>query len=301
MPSFFQTLQQASFNGIKFPVREVNIVGGIRDHEHEYPHAPGSAPEKLGRKAYKFQMQGLFFQNLPKYPNLYPSGLDNLRDAFEQQLSGDLVIPTIGTITAYARDWRQVASFRALSGEVAEFLFVEDQSQLFLSTNLVSTGATSLANQAAAFNAQAALEAFQLPLTIGALDAVQNDINAVLAIQDTANAVSNLMSAKLGALVNDLHALDACAEMQQPSHSVFLDIMHTFWDTAQQLNQSLIAGQGMPKTYVVRALCSVSQASIAIYGDSSHATDLMNLNALTDPFQIPAGTSLIYYPATSAT
>ena len=254
----------------------------------------------MGRKPYQITMRGLFFQNFPKYPNLYPTGLDNLRDAFEQQMSADLVIPTIGTITAYARDWGQAATFQHLSGEIAEFLFIEDQSQLFLSTNLVSAGSTTLSNQASAFNAQLALEQFQMPLTLDLISAVQQDVNAVLAIQDTAEAVSNLIQAKIGAFVADAQALDGCLEMQSPSHAVLLDLLHSMWDTAAQLGANLASGQSKPKTYVVPAQCSVSQASIAIYGDSSHATDLMNINAIVDPFAIPTNTSLLYYPASTS-
>ena len=123
----FDTLQRASFQGIEFPITSMTLKGGIRDHIHEYPHAAGGAPEKLGRKLYEVSMQANFQSTFRAYPRLWPSALSKLRKIFEQQTTGDLVIPTIGTIQAYARNWTQQMEAKIRSGETATFEFVEDQ------------------------------------------------------------------------------------------------------------------------------------------------------------------------------
>lgn len=298
---YFDELQQASFNGLPFPVSELRVEGGLRDHEHEYPHAPGADAEKLGRKLYKIQMVCPFHATFRKYPAIYPQGLDTLQGFFDQETTADLVIPTIGTIKAYAKTWVRTASAKARSGETVQLLFTEDQSQLFLTNELIDTTAATLASNASTFDAQAALEQFQQPVTLGLLDAFQEAVTSVLAIQDTQEAVSNLMAAKLAALVSDAQALDRCAEMQDPSHALLIGYLHDLWDSAQRQAQNLNQSSASPLIYTVRSLCSITQVSAAIFdGDSTHAVELLQMNPIEDAFAIPAGTPITYIPALAA-
>ena len=43
----FDALKPFSFNGFDFPYTDYTVTGGIRKHNHEYPHNPGAAVEKL--------------------------------------------------------------------------------------------------------------------------------------------------------------------------------------------------------------------------------------------------------------
>ena len=77
MPDAFSQLLFASFDGIQFPVRKVNVKGGIRHHNHEFPKAPGAALEKLGRRPYMISMSPVFYNNLltPWDYTLWPADL----------------------------------------------------------------------------------------------------------------------------------------------------------------------------------------------------------------------------------
>ncbi len=97
----FDALLRASFLDYPFPVQDIDVKGGLRDHVHEYPHAPGGAPEKLGRKLYEFTFTCPFLTGLRGYPKLWPETLATLRIFFEGQNTGDLVVPTIGTINTF--------------------------------------------------------------------------------------------------------------------------------------------------------------------------------------------------------
>src|SRR5438105_4964362 len=145
MPVYFDTLQRASFGGAEFPVESVSIVGGLRDHIHEYPHSQGGAPEKMGRKLYTIRMKAVFQTKFKLYPGLYPNTLNFLRKMFEEQSSADLVVPTIGTMTAYCRNWTQEMEWRIRNGEKADFEFVEDLAQDFLVTDLTGPAPLSTA------------------------------------------------------------------------------------------------------------------------------------------------------------
>jgi len=295
--AFFDSLPLASFIGKSFPVYEIRVMGGLRDHDHEFPYMPASSPEKMGRRPYQIMMSCPFHDTFKKYPNLYPQQLDTLRGFFEQQASGALVIPTIGTINAYARHWQQTATYRHRSGETAEFLFAEDQSQLFLTDELFASAASNMTTKKSDFDAAAALSKFQAPATPDLLAAFDNAVNAVLAIQDTAEAMSNLMATRLARMVQAAQALDASADFQNPVNWPVVSVLHDLWDQAQTQLQNLQQTQVKPLTYTVKVKSSVTQISIAIYGDSSHAMDILQLNPIVDAFAVPAGSSILYYPA----
>ena len=79
----FDNLERASFAGYAFPVSDVEVTGGLRDHVHEYPHSPGGAPEKLGRKLYEFSFTSPMLAGFPRYPKLWPETAASLRIVFE--------------------------------------------------------------------------------------------------------------------------------------------------------------------------------------------------------------------------
>lgn len=117
MPVFDQ-LQRASFFEIPFPVKSVHIRGRLRRHEHEYLRVPGALNEKLGRGLYMIEMEAVFDANIKGYGRLWPNSLGQLREIYEQELTGDLVVPTIGTIPAFITEWDQTAEMgRVRSGK----------------------------------------------------------------------------------------------------------------------------------------------------------------------------------------
>src|SRR5947207_3314625 len=104
--AYFDQLDQCSFNGIAFPVEEVQIVGRARRHVHEYPHTAGGATEKLGRGVYIFRIRSTFDEDwIDRYPKLYPDNLEKLFQFFEQQITGGLDLPTLGKVNAWCTNW----------------------------------------------------------------------------------------------------------------------------------------------------------------------------------------------------
>lgn len=294
MPAFSK-LQRAGFAGIQFPISSLEVRGGLRDHVHEYPHAPGGAPEKLGRKLYSIRMVGNFQATFRSYPNLWPLSLSKLRALFELQVTDDLVIPTIGTIKAYCHDWSQVATSAILSGEVATFEFYEDQSSLFLVDRLITTQAANLQTQLARMDAAAVLADFSKSPRTGLFDAISNAVNGVLAFKDTNDALGDLLVAKVLATADLCAQADRLPMMNDPRNSKLADALHDLWDTLQSQAQNIINKQSPVRIYTVPSTMAVSDVSRAIYGDTTHAVELMQLNALEDALAIPAGTKVRYY------
>lgn len=294
----FDNLQQASFAGYKFPVSEVEVTGSLRDHVHEYPHAHGGAPEKMGRRLYTVKMVGIFESRFKKYPNLWPMTLNYLRMTFEQGNTEPLVIPTIGTIQAYCRNWSQQQTSKSRSGETASFEFVEDQGSDALVEGVLTGSA--LVEVFGTYNAAMLKAEFAKEADIGVFDAVSNAVNAVLAVGDTIDAVGNLVSAKFLALSDMCASADATLTAQDPRNHPLTEALKNIWDTARNEQQDRSAALRLG-TYVTPYTTALSNIATSIYGDASRTVELMQLNPIDDVFKVRAGTKVKYVDDSSTT
>jgi prophage DNA circulation protein len=292
----FDQLLHASFDFIEFPVRKVTVKGGIREHDHEYPKVPGAAAEKLGRKLYTISMSVPFHNNLrpPWDESLWPGALSDLRNRFEEEITSDLLIPTIGTIKAFCTNWTQVMDARVRSGEDAELEFKEDQSNLFLLDGIINIKATSLAPHGQALTLAA--DAAGLADVFAELEA---QIDGVTALIGTAELYSAAGQAKVLGLINTFERLDATVgALNDPANAPLLEVYLEAWASAQALQQDLLRQQRPLVLYEVPALMAISDVSRAIYGDTSKAADILGLNPIEDAFAIKRGTQLrVYAPA----
>jgi hypothetical protein len=287
-------LQRASFAGIPFPIERVSISGGLRDHVHEYPHSPGGAPEKLGRKLYEIRMSALFFNSFRAYgPNLWPRDLKTLRTFFEVETTEDLVIPTIGTIQAYAVTWTQEYTSKGKNGERVDFLFREDQATAFLASALVAPSSSSLESNANELK----LAAEELGFTDDLLDSITGLWDSIQAIGDQLQLAQDLVSAKLEGIISICADIDRTFPFRQSENFAAIRALHATWDSAQTLKNDTLR-KGKPITlYRVPAPMTVSDISRAIYGDNSHAVDILRMNPIEDAFRVPANTVLSVYAA----
>lgn len=296
MATAFSKLQRASWNGIEFPVRRLSVRGALRYHVHEYPHAAGGAFENLERKLYEVRMTCPFLQRFSKYPDLWPIRLATLRTQFETGEAGKLTIPTIGTITARCVAWPEEMDAKVQSGVMVEFEFIEDQSQLNLVETLI---------QAASANVESAAEAYTINLDdyktttgnqIDLLDAISLVANDVFALKDQAELESLILSAKVDRLAAILQEADrTVVDLQNPKHYPLLNSMRDLWAANQQLFRDLQGRRSPLETLVVPMTMSIADISTRIYGDTSRAVELMQLNPLEDALAVPAGTSIKYY------
>jgi len=329
----FQSLAKAGFDGIQFPIKSCEVTGGIRDHVHEYPHSPGGAVEKLGRKLYRIRMTAIFDVRIPGYgDNLWPGDLSDLRDRFEDQVTSTLTIPTIGDIQAYCVNWTQRAVPERQSGEEVEFEFVEDQAQAFLVNGLIQITSTTLQTAGEQFDQEFApllaggTVSATAPTRIeppkpGAPLRSTTFVGAYTQLRQTdANALEQIRAAYNRAIMvadepgryadQVLRAADtvvtSCAQAYERIRILKNPLMYSrvwafkrLWYSAVQLRDSI--GQQTARILNYRAPIdtTIGAVSRAIYGDSSRATEIMQLNAIPDPFMIRKGTVLRYYdPAT---
>jgi prophage DNA circulation protein len=295
--SRFDTLQQASFNGIKFPVDEIEVRGSIRDHVHEYPHSPGGTPEKEGRKLYEIDLVCPFHDTFVKYPGLYPDGLALLRSNFENETTATLVVPTIGSIKAYAMTWTQRATGKQRSGERVTLKFREDQPPDDLDAFILSTSSSvsTLSAQSQRFKLAAADGPQPQP---SIFDDLQNAVNAVLAIKDTGDRYGNLLEAKLLAVVSLCNDIDNLQILRNPSTFRIAYAMQDMWKSALESLKDIAGKKRALSVYITRTTVAISDVAKTIYGNAARSMELLQLNPIEDAFAIPANTSIRYYADT---
>jgi hypothetical protein len=332
MPVFDQ-LQKASFDGIPFPVKSVQVSGGLRDHVHEYPHSPGGAVEKLGRKLYTIQMEGIFDVKLSGYgDNLWPGDLSDLRDRFEDQTTSDLYIPTIGNIQAYAVTWTQTANTEMVSGEMLSVEFREDQAQAFLFEGLINITSTTLKSAGQQFD-----DDFDPLLAGGTLDATaptrirpppagtkprattaagaytqlrERDATALQKIRDAYRYVQTIADQPdryAGQVLNTADILVTTCEQWYDKIRVLKNpLAHRqarsfkrVWSSAQKLRDSVAGKRSRILFYRAGTDTSIHAISRAVYGNTSYITSILQLNAIPDPFLIPKDTVVRYYDPNS--
>ena len=286
-------LPRASFQALEFPVVSVRVRGGIRDHLHEFPHLPAAANEKLGRKPYEIEMVADFQTTFAKWPGLWPKRLADLRDLFEAEASDWLVIPSIGKMWCYCRDWDQDMDAKVLSGERATFKFVEDSQDQFAFQQLVNVNVQSLPSNGQRF-AQLASGLSPKP---SIFDDVLDAVNSVMAVVDQANAYGGLVESKILALSALCKEADQRIELQSAANHAILDALHDLWSSANTLLTDTQQTGGKIVPFRVPVVMSVADVAALVYNDASRAVEILNLNPIDDAFAIPGGTMLKIYQA----
>jgi prophage DNA circulation protein len=90
----------ASFRGVKFHVDAIELEGGRRGPDHEYPFKDDQFAEDMGGVGKSFPVEG-YVVGLD-----YIAQRDKLLEALDKQGPGELVHPTFGTVRVVARKYR---------------------------------------------------------------------------------------------------------------------------------------------------------------------------------------------------
>lgn len=290
---------KASFKEIKFPYTNLSIKGGIRYTQHEFPHSPGSEVEKMGRKAYVITFT-CDFHYLPgseldkQYPELYPTGLRQLRELFEKETTASLVVPTIGTIPAVATSWTQNFSAHTSSGENVSLEFVEDQDATkSFDDQTLDYGVTKMVEANDQLLAAAAL--LQSKQLISITQAINDAVGSVQAVAGVADAMSQVVKGKIEGVKNLCAMADAQSEdLQNPANHAILEALKQVWLAAVKLAENITQSQKQLLLYTTPRLMGVNEIATAKYGSSARSVEIMQLNNFIDALAIPPGTPVVY-------
>lgn len=297
MPVFDQ-LQRASFDGLEFPVKSVHVRMNGRKHVHEYLRVSGGVIEKLRRGLYEIEMDALFHATIKGYGELWPTVMAAMRNKAEDQITSTLVIPTIGSVRAMIDGWEQTAEMGSIrSGERAPLRFIEDQQQTFLTEALAQVENTSVAN--AVVNLEEVRANIELTETSGdLLSSIVELANTCLAFKDQTDLYGAVLSAKVLQLASLLREADRqITELQNPENCELVYALQELLDASITLEANLAESFRNPLQFTVPKLMTVSDIAVAIYKSTARANEIMINNNLPNPFAVPAGERIIYFPS----
>lgn len=291
----FAQLQRASFGGIDFAVSRMSVKGSQRHHVHEFRHQAGGQPEKLGRKLYSFEFDCFFSSVTPLYPNAWPGDLFALRTVFELGITGDLVVPTIGTIKAFCTDWPTEADFgRRRDGETAKLTFLEDSEEVNLIGDKLNVGLTDLSTKK-----MEKLVEVKGPKWIDAFAAVTKLANEVQTMKDQVDLRGEQIADKCKQVQVGCQRLDESLDgLNDPVNHQIAAALHDLGVAAINLGADILRKGNPITTFILPARMAISDVSTALYGDTSKAMDLLRMNLIEDALSIPSGTTLRVYAAT---
>ncbi|HWA29109.1 MAG TPA: DNA circularization N-terminal domain-containing protein [Lacunisphaera sp.] len=293
MPNVFEGMPLASFEGAEFPWENYSIVGGVRDHIHEYPHQDGGDTEHLGRKLYEIRISPTFQAGLlpERYARLFPDRLRALRKLFENQTVGELVLPHIGSMKAKAISWTESARSNNIGGVEVDWMFREDMSGVFGTTFVILT------NNLKSCLADWQIEADSLPERPSIFDEINDVALQVLAVKGQADMYGGLIAAKVDGLISLLQLADTTVpDLGEPDNYGLLEQMGRLMSATVELGRDVAEKGKALQVFTVPMTMSVGDISSAVYkGDSTRGTEIMQLNTLFDPLAVPAGERVVYY------
>ncbi|KAK4045222.1 hypothetical protein OUZ56_032630, partial [Daphnia magna] len=289
-----------AFAAIEFPVEDWSIKGGVRHHVHEFPRVPGGAVEKLGRSVYRISCSALMMDTFKLYPGLYPSGLNRLLALFETSTTADLVVRGWRTIPAFCINWDRSFSAKILSGEKVKLEFIEDQSEYFLTENLVAPASrvdTSTADmRAAVAKSRMGETPGTLAQVLDAVDKIDTYVTAMQAAVDAGPLFANLVEAHAERALAQVRVADKLVESTYPENLAFVLAVRAIADLVLRRRNDTLNARVTAATYVVPVDMAVTQIATNLYGSSARGSELVALNGLSDPSRVRAGTPLPYYP-----
>jgi hypothetical protein len=220
--------------------------------------------------------------------NLF-ANLDSLIALWEQEEQVELELPGIGRFNAVATTWSRDFDVKLQSGEVCEVTFKEDQDQaLLLAQTLSKKPIASLATGLGDLEARTPIP--PVPAWQQMLDQIRDGVNTALAYRDTAEMWSDFIITKIEGLLALFSEADEMALFNDPLNSELLGALHALWAATQEV----VSQAGELGSYTTTRDTDVAGVSMAIYGDTAHQVDIMNLNPIEDPYRIRAGTTLRY-------
>ncbi len=267
MSTFAEKLRPASFREVPFSVTESTFTVGRRIHVFEYPQRDKPFVEDLGKSAREITVTAVFAGAD------YISGMQKLLDAMEQEGSGVLIHPMLGSMKVTPKESTKVTySTKDCGYSFATLTFVESGDYVY-PTSAVDTAA-KVAAAASGLNA-AALQAFikRLDLT-GAQDFVISTIGGRLSEYfqiDVYKTISSLfdVSDEMSTL-----AARAISYVNRTPRSFGQAVLNAFgfsrasysvnnWRRVTRLLSRLVKSDGMNNSYAVARKSAESSRATA--------------------------------------
>lgn len=289
-----RTILAANYEGVAFPVTDASAESGHDGPEHEAYGRRGADCEPTGQEPYEGSITAAFLNHIEGYRDLYPDTYRQLIEKFQTTPIGLLTHPFKGQFSAKIKRWRERFSSEVRNGAYVEFTFVEHNGEASVlsttsnalpddapttaesqaaqaDTEMAATGATGYTPTSATITTQLAF----LEAQVRSYAEIVSSINTMLAVVDGNLALSGFSSASAHRAIVALERLRA---------------------TIFALRSRYLARFERVGTYTVQRPMALWQVALAVYGDASKTALITQVNSITDPLFIRAGTVLQILP-----
>ena len=296
MPAPFDSFKRFSFAGIPIPYKSYKLKGAYRKHVHEYPHANGGAPEKLGRSLYECSVT--YEANLgisePPYDKMHLELTSGFHNLWEAGATDVLHVPHVGSFKAFADDWDEECHNTNRSGILTTVKFLEDPTDAFL----IFEGDKQFIKTAKDAAKDVEIRTGELQEGRSIFAAINDVALQIFALGDQAQLYGGLVAAKIESITQLLRRADATVKsLGSAENWQIRESLDRLRLAILDLQDDIYSRDRLLREYEVLFTMSVGQVSAAIYGDYTRGGEIMQLNILPDPLQIQPGTVIRYYQA----
>lgn len=283
-------LSPFAYEGVPFPALDTTLSAGHDSAKHAGYRHRGADVETTGPKAKVIKVKVPLYNGLAGWPEVaFPQTFERLTRALDGTPEGQLVHPTRGVLTVHVDDWVESIDGKTKDGITLEITFTEQRgASRLVDFTVTASPADAAIAQAAAVEA-AALELDLLDRFLGFAD----DVTAVMDELASADATLTQAIATADALVR------RCEEdIEDP---LFAATEYFPLRSALGATQAAVAARvaersgDRPGTFRLPVAMSIAEVAAhpSVYGDASRMGDLLEVNMLLDPSEIPAGTVLL--------
>jgi prophage DNA circulation protein len=295
----FSKLPPGSFDGITLPIVSVEYVIDSAHAIHKYPYRAGGDIEYTGREPVSGSFVCAFFNGVGQFSgnltvnDLWPGAFTLLQRRVQEQRSGPLVIPTIGTIKQAKLKLHPRFDPEHRDGCFVTIDFIEDTGDQLLSASLPSAIGRASTGAAAA---DVAFRAMGIEPSIEGPDGTISDwTNAMGQIVNQIQTVQGQLALpfeQIASLVRQANeVLKTTFGLFNPENWQAVDALKSMVDALQDMVAEITTDRPL-KTYVTGKRMSVVDVSIAT-GNS--VDDIMALNVVDDFNSINENVSLLVF------
>ena len=289
-------LQEASFDGMEFPVETVEVNGGNDLAEFSAFRRPGVDVQPTGRKAWRGTLVIPCINTaslVARYGVLFPNLAYNLVDRFTSKPIATLTLPTFGNLTAAVGAITHTSSADDRGGVRLRVEFIEHNATAALLFADTASGAPVDASSSVPLLASTA-DAAGAPLsgytpTAATISAQQTFLDQASRTASQTDGAFRKMLAPVEANIS----LPSMATLS--SRDAFVAALNLRAGIIALRNAVVPSAQTRSR-YTVPRTMAVWEIALAVYGDASQVQTILSANTFTDATAIRAGTVVSVLP-----
>ena len=296
MAADFDTLSEATYEGIVFPVVDAPVEGGNDFAEHTAYRRPGADMEPTGWRALSGSLTIPLINTaglVARYGVLWPDLRTVLLDAFRATPRGALSHPLLGNLTVGITDVQQSGSADVRNGVTLTVRWKEHNASVSLAVGadgVVTTDPTTTLNTRAA-------EADAAGAPLAGYTPVADTIDEQATFLEEAPRNYSEVTGALGRMDAAVAANIALPSVQALDGYAANVALLELRSALLSYRTRFVPGDASLRYYVVPTTMSVAKVAVAAYGSLAGLSLVLAANTFLDPLNIASGTVLTILPA----